>query len=324
MKRILLCCLMLTSVSTLSAKLMSAKWETSPRAPLYVGQAYELTLTLETQQDEEIAGVRLEQGPKVRPNEQSSVIKNGRRYTTLHWQQQESAPKIVSIPAGRIQADVTLVQVFGFMRTANTTSQVVSAPALSYEVVPLPGDARGLPIGLFDLQLAADQSTFLPGEVRLITATLTAREGYVPSDYAFEWADTAFGEVYPFRVKERTNKQLIAEAHVVISSETDVSLCLKPLRAFNLATRTATMVNCAPLSLKVGAPESATTEDMTLSIDTASAVNPGAPLRFAPTEGAPIIGALTTPYQVLETRDTWVRVQTPSGAGWIRRSALKE
>jgi hypothetical protein len=210
------------------------------------------------------------------------------------------------------------------MRTANTTTQVISVPAFSYEVVPLPGEARDLPIGLFDLQLTADQSTFLPGEVRLITATLTAQEGGVPMDYTFEWANTAFGEVYPFRVKERTNKQLVAEAYVVVSSETDVALSLKSLRAFNLATRSVAEVTCKPFSLKVGTPEEVATEDMTLSMDSETLAKPGAPLRFAPTEGAPIIGTLTESYQVVETRDAWVRVQTPSSAGWILRAALKE
>lgn len=324
MKSFALMLVMMFGAGTLSAHLFSAKWGTNPTAPVYAGQAYELTLTLETLANEEIAGVRMEQGPNRQPDQQTTYQKGDRRFTVLHWQQSDPRAKVASIPAGRIQANVTQVQVFGFMRTANTTQQIAIANAFSYEVQELPGDARGLPIGAFTLTLSADQNFFAPGEVRLLTAKLTAQEGYVPDDYEFALEETSSGELYPFRVQTKTARELVAQAHFVVAAEQDVTLCLKSLRLFDLKSRTVAEVQCESLTLQMRPLEDLITEDTTLAVSQATATRQGAPLRFAPSIGAPVVGALEAPWQVEETREQWSRVKTPQGAGWIRSELLKE
>lgn len=315
---------MVLSVGSLSARLMSATWGTNPAAPVYAGQVYDVTLTLETLPEEEISGVRLDQGPGRQPDQQTSITEKGRRYTVLHWRHCDPRAKMVSFPQGRLTANVTHVQTFGFMRTANTTQQFLTVPAFTYEVQDLPGDARGMPIGTFDLKLTADRDVFAPGEVRLLTATLTAREGVVPEDYAFTLAETTAGVLYPFRITARHEREMTAQAYFVTSAETDVTLCLEPLSAFDLTERKVRKVSCAPLKLRMQPFEESLAEDTAITISQGTATHQGLPLRFAPTEGAPIIGTLGAPWTVEETYGAWSRVRTAVGTGWIRSSLLKE
>ena len=324
MKRIVFSLMALFCAGTLSAKLMSAKWGTEPAAPVYAGQVYDLTLTLETLPEEEISGVRMEQGPGRPPERQSTYQKEGRRYTVLHWQQCEAKEKIVSIPAGRLQANVTQVQNFGHFRSASTTTQIVTVPAFDYEVQALPGEARGLPIGNLELNLGADRRFFAPGEVRLLTATLKAHEGYVPQAYVFTLEDTDSGELYPFRVITQSEHEVSAQAHFVVTAERDVTLRLKSLKAFELVGRSVKEVVCPPLTLRMRLPEETQEEDTAITVSQDAKANRGHPLRFAPVDGAPIVGTLASPWQVEETRETWSRVRTPTGAGWIRTTLLKE
>jgi hypothetical protein len=191
-------------------------------------------------------------------------------------------------------------------------------------VQDLPGDARGVPIGVFELKLTADQNFFAPGEVRLLTATLTAQEGYVPEGYEFALEETVTGEQYPFRVVTKSAREIVAQAHFVVASEQDVTLSLKPLRSFDLKTRTVTEVQCPSLKLLMRPLEDLITEDTTLAVSQTVAASQGAPLRFAPSVSAPVVGALEAPWQVEETRDQWSRVKTPRGQGWIRSALLKE
>jgi hypothetical protein len=322
--KVLICAFgMVLSVGTLSARLMSATWGTDPAAPVYAGQVYDVTLTLETLPEEEISGVRLDQGPSHQPT-QSSHTENGRRYTVLRWKHCDPRAKMVTFPQGRLTANVTHVQTFGFMRTANTTQQFVTVPAFNYEVQDLPGEARGMPIGTFDLKLTADRDTFAPGEVRLLTATLTAREGVVPEDYAFTLAETTAGALYPFRITARNEREVTAQAHFVVSAETDVTLCLNPLSAFDLGERKVRTIECAPLKLRMQPFEESLAEDTTITVTQGTTTQQGLPLRFAPTEGAPIIGTLGTPWTVEETHGAWSRVRTAIGTGWIRSALLKE
>lgn len=324
MKRVSLLLLTGLCASTLSARLMSAKWGTNPSAPVYAGQVYDLTLTLETLANEEISGMRLDQGPGRPPDRQTTYHKNDRRYTVLHWQQRDSRAKVASIPAGRVQAEVTHVQTFGFMRTANTSTQTLQVAAFGYEVQDLPGEARGVPIGAFDLKLTADNPTFAPGEVRLLTASLTAREGYVPEAYTFQLVDTASGELYPFRLQRQSDRELTAQAYFVVNATHDVTLQLQPMRAFDLATRAVHEVQCSPLKLRMTVPEEQAAADTMITLAQGVEAKQGAPLRFSPTESSPVIGTLESPWIEEETHEAWTRVRTPRGAGWIRSAGLKE
>ena len=307
-----------------SANLISATWGTEPQSPVYAGQPYELTLTLETLPNEEIAGVQLTQGAGRLPERQRTYEQNNRRYTVLYWKQLQERPKLVAIPAGRVIADVTQIQTFGFMRTANTTRQALPLAAFNYDIEALPDEAQGLPIGSFTLQLTADNAAFVPGEVRLLTATINAKEGAIPASYALELEETADGMLYPFQWVEKKEHTWVAQAYFVTSAERDFQLRLKPMKVFDLATRTPNVVTCAPLQLHVRQAEEAVIEDTTLSLNPSQTATQGKQLRFAPSMSAPVLGLLTESWQEVFTYEAWVYVRSPSIAGWIRKAELKD
>lgn len=317
------CIIALGWVATASAALTSAIWSTDPVGPVYAGQPYELVLTIETGQDEEVSDVRLEQGPGRAPDRQETRLEKGRRFTMLRWKQQELRPKLVTIPEGRLQAAIMHIQTFGFMRTASTRSQMTMIPSFDYEVQALPGEASGLPIGSFELNLTSDASTFIPGEVRVLTARLSAHTGIVPERCDFSLADTTSGELYPFRVVTRTERELIAQAYYVTATDQDIALRLNALKAFDLKTRQVVEVTSPTLLLRATSMEQQAPCDATVTIGGTSSVSQGTPLRFAPTEGAPVIGVLEMPYHEEATYDGWSRVRTPFGSGWIRSRMLK-
>lgn len=313
--------LMGLSPLTARAALRSATWGTDPKAPVYVGQVYDLTLTLVTEKDEEITGVNLDQGPNRVPDAQSAELRDGLRHTVLRWRQSEDRPKLTAIPKGRLIANVTTVRTFGFMRSATTDQQAVSVPAFSYEATDLPGEAKGAPVGAFTLTLTADAPTFRTGDVRVLTATLEAREGRVPETFAFALEGTPKGRIYPFRVTARKERLLVAQAYFVAEAEHDLTLRLAPFRAFDLGTRALADVRCPPLTLRRTQEEQATTSD-TVTVGAAS--GEGLPLLFAPAEGAPAVGVLPPALRErmdhpLERRGPWVRVQGEGGRdGWVR------
>lgn len=295
------------------AALRSAAWGTDPAAPLYVGQAYDLTLTLVTDANEEIPSFTIDQGPGRNPDSQTHSEANGQRRTVFRWHQTEDAPRLASIPLTRVVADVMAVQQFGFMRTANTTRQGVGAEAFSYEVVALPGEAAGAPIGEFALSLSADAPDFAPGDLRLLTATLTARQGVVPKEAAFT-LEPVEGRAWPWRVTERTEKRLVAQAYFLAEGEKPLALRLRPFRAFDLRTRALSEVPCAPLMLfprdVSAAPEAARGPE---------------PLRLAPNVDAPALGVVgkTPPEPTGDRVGGWVRVRSEGREGWIPEAALK-
>ena len=302
------------------ARLRSAAWSTDPAAPVYVGQAYDLTLTLETDADEEVPTFTIDQVPApVRdsgarnPDAQEHTVRDGVRRTVFRWHVAEDSPRLVAIPLTRVVADVMTVRQFGFMRSAQTTRQGVGAPAFSYEAVPLPGEAAGAPIGTFGLTLGADAPDFAPGDVRTLTATLVAKEGRVPAEVAFALAPAEGVRAWPWRVTERTDKRLVAKACVAIDAEGPVTLRLEPLKVFDLGARALREVAAAPLSLALRAPEAK-----------APAARGPEPLRFAPAATAPTVGALGAGAEPTgDVAGEWARVRMGDRTGWVRRAALE-
>ncbi len=304
------------------AKITMVTWGVSPASPVYVGQTYDLTLTIETDPNEEIAEYRLTQGPKI-PSEKPIVeTVNGRRRTIFRWQQVESNVKLVAIPEGELLARVMVVQTFGFARYQTSTTQQVVVPAFSYEVVELPGEARGAPIGNFALSLTADQSSFSPGEVRVLTATLVATEGAIPETMTFALKEEKKGRLYPFRVKSYSTKKLVAEAYYVTEGEQDLTLGLQSFKAFDLVHRQLTTVYCSPLILSFKPEEADATADVPITLGQGEVR--GLPLRYAPTDRAPVIGVLVAPVTRYETYEEWTRVACAEGEGWIRTALLGE
>ncbi len=306
----------------LFGKLTSAQWSVSPAAPLYVGQTYDLTLTVETDPNEELVEYRVSQGPK-EPSAQPLVeTVNGRRRTTFRWEQVEHVAKVCAIPEGELVVKAMVVQQHGFARFAQSNVQRITVPAFSYTVIDLPEDAKGAPIGQFELRLTADRKTFVPGDVRILRATLQAREGVLPENFTFELKDAADGRCYPFRTLQHTPKVWVAEAYYVTQRENDLTLQLKPLKAFDLATRSLTWETCPPLTIKAKVVEETAIEDQPITLGQGE--THGLPLRYAPTDTAPVIGILAPPYTRHESFNAWTRISCAEGEGWIRTTHLGE
>lgn len=311
-------------VNILSAKLTSAVWGTTPTTPVYAGHPYTLTLTLETKPNEEITGIRLEQGPTRPPDRQTSEVKGDRRQTILHWHQTETQPKIVAIPSGLVLANVAEVQVFGFMRSATTTQQRLQAEAFNYKVEPLPQEAAGAPVGRFSLKLEADAKTFSPGEVRLLTATLQSYEGTLPENYTFALKATTSGKVYPFRIIRNTEQNLIAQAYFVTTEATsDIQLSLMPLTVFDLASRTLQSVTCPPLTLQLKTALEANKEDLVVDVNASQHAVKAKLLRFAPSMHALTLGILEGDWEEISAYGEWRYVRTKTLGGWIRKQDLE-
>ena len=287
--------------------LESVTWGVDPAAPIYVGQEYDLTLTFVTRSDEEIPSFRITQGPSRNPDSQTKTLRDGKRLTVFRWRQHET---LVAIPAGAAAAEVMRVQQFGLgMTLAQPTTQGAQVPAFSYDVVPLPGEAAGAPIGDFVLSLSADAADFVPGDVRVLTATLTARSGTLPESPELALEPVTGGRVWPFRVVAREPHRVVVRGYLATEAPAPLTLRLKPLRVFDLESRTLRDVTCPPLTLT---PRAETTE--------AGPV----PLRLAPSTRAAVLGTLgeETPEPTGETAPGWVRVRAGGRAGWIPEGAL--
>ena len=293
------------------AALESVTWGVDPAAPIYVGQDYDLTLTFVTGTDEEIPTFSISQGPSRNPDSQTRTERDGKRLTVFRWRQREQTPRLAAIPAGTVVAEVIRVQRFGLGQTfAQSATQDAQVAAFSYDVVPLPGEAAGAPIGDFELALTADAPDFAPGDVRVLTATLTAHSGALPETPELVLEPVTGGRVWPFRVVAREPGRLMARGYLATEVTTPLTLRLKPLRAFDLKSRALRDVTCPPLTLTPRAEE-AKTGPM--------------PLRLAPSTRAAVLGTLGvgTPEPTGETTPGWVRVRADGIAGWLPEEALK-
>lgn len=310
MKAPLALCLLLLAAAA-HAALESVAWGVDPAAPLYVGQPYDLTLTFVTDEDEEIPAFTITQGPTRNPDAQTRETRDGKRRTVFRWRLAEATPRLAAIPAGRVAVQVLRVQSFGIGRTvAQGGTQTADLPAFSYDVVPLPPEAEGAPLGDFALALTADAPTFAPGDVRVLTATLTARAGLLPEAPALALEPADGVRAWPFQVVSRTPDRLVARACVALEGEAPVTLRLRPLRAFDLTARALRDVPCPPLALT---PR-----------DEPAEAGP-TPLRLAPGEHAAVLGALgdAPPEPTGERVPGWVRVRAGGLTGWVPEAALK-
>ena len=289
------------------AALESVTWGVDPAAPIYVGQEYDLTLTFVTNADEEIPAFRITQGPSRNPDSQTRTERNGKRLTVFRWRQRENAPRLAAIPVARVAAEVTRVQRFGLQTFAQTFTQGAQVPAFSYDVVPLPGEAAGAPIGDFELALTADAADFAPGDVRVLTVTLTARSGALPETPELTLESVTGARVWPFRVVAREPHRVVARGYLATEAPAPLTLRLKPLRVFDLDSRTLRDVTCPPL---------------TLTPRTEKAESGPVPVRLAPSTRAAVLGTLEgTPEPTGETTPGWVRVRVGGLTGWIPEGA---
>ncbi|MEG2414606.1 MAG: hypothetical protein RSB74_01620 [Kiritimatiellia bacterium] len=307
-----------------SAGIQRAVWGTLPPAPVYVGQAYDLTLTIETEAAEEVSGIQLEQGLSRQPDEWfSAKNEKGQRVSTFVWHRCESAAQRISFPATTLIANLTTAsQTFGFMQTLSTVQREQKMDAFSYEVQALPAEAKGLPVGDFVMTLGTERTTVAPGEVIVITAIVEARGGNVPKALPFVMDSEGKGRTYPFVEHSRSARSLMAHAYYVVPEERGtVTLTLNAMNVFDVTSRTVLSVMSAPLTLNVQERvETVTEQPQAVTVGAGQ----GLPVRFAPSDQAPLLGVLGEGWKALESLGDWTRVMIGTQSGWIRTLKLGE
>lgn len=320
MKRLLLCSLLLLA-GLASAKLTKAEWGTSPAAPLYVGQPYDLTLTLETDENESVTHLQLSDEANFPPEESETTVEQGRRKTTFRWPRVETKEGRTELPSVLVTARVmrTIQMGYGSMSTGGDTR--IRVPAFAYEVIPLPPEAEGAPLGIFLQSLAVENPRFTPGDVRELTLTIQAREGVLPETLAPELNPVEGVRIYPFRTLSLSPTLAVFKAYVVLSAESPVTFTLPPMRVFDLASRQVRDLPVTPLTLSPLTAEEQAAEDLAAASQRPAV---GQPLHFAPAEKSPVIGVMGESWTVEETSGEWSRVRSGSAQGWIRAVLLKE
>ncbi len=305
------------------AALESAQWSVSPAAPLYVGQCFEVRLTLVTAPAEEVVSLHLPSGPEAEYTDVRVEQLEGKRHTTFVWEQMSTTAQRFSFAASTVRAQLQVVQRMGFFTSSQRFDSQAPLSAFSYETVPLPGEAEGLPIGDFKMHLTVSPETYAPGDVVILTASIEARSGRLSEAPSLTLEGHPQGRLYPFIPTLQTAKRMEARAYYALpEGGNDETLTLTPLKVFDLASRQVKPVTCAPLNLtpRIAAPDDSVVADVTLG-ETKAEI----PLRFAPDERAPIVGMLDrreelgVRHEVLEVYGGWSRLPQ----GWVRTAALE-
>lgn len=319
MKHLLLLLGALVISAQLAAKLYTASWSVQP-SEIFENQLYTLSLTFETDPDEEVTQFQITQGIARNADRQTREKRNNRSYTTFHWHEVSATDKLVAIPQSRVQVMLTRTYVQGFFRSSQSYSAQAQVPAFQYTISKLPGEAEGLPIGTFHIALSADKKSFQPGDVRELTVTLSAESGAIPDEVTFALAENGSGRCYPFRITEQSRTTCSAVARFVTEAETDFELTLVPFKAFDPKTRS--VVSIAPKPLRFVRKNETAAEEETVMIGAEDSRSLA--LRFAPTLSAPIIA--TCPIDAFIPRESykgWVRIESASGEGWVPETNLK-
>ncbi len=322
MKCVRILFLMLVAVCAAWVQAASARawWSVAPETP-YVGQPYTLMLTIETHALDEIGNVDIPALPPETTAEVSYRMTGPHRHTTFRIRQQHPTARIVSIPESPIRVTVqTLVTSSQRIRHFSRKDVSLMVPAFSYTVKPLPEAAKDALLGKVAVTLTADKSTFAPGEVLELTATVTMTDGYLPESLPIALEAPATGRLYPFHNVLKTPAKCVAKAFYVAEGEAPVTLALVPLTCFDAATEKVTSATAAPLTITPRPQVEETPQTITLHLGKETVR--GLPLRFAPREGALVIGALSEPYTCHESSGDWTRVTCATGAGWILTRSL--
>lgn len=325
-----LLCISLFSVTILTASVRQAKWSTEPSQPIYVGQQYQLCLTLETSLDEEIESFNLGNISKV-PKQctaaltdvvsHTSEIVGQHRVTKIFFEPLVALEEgIFTLPS--LRPTVTLTQRIqqGFFTMSNSQVTQVSVPSYPIKVVPMREDAKGLPIGRYRIEMDVRPQTIVAGGVLELFITCTAIEGVLPKDYQFAFKSIEGCKLYPLRTLERTQTLYKASAYCVTDDDTQGSLELEPFVYFDTASRTVQTLYVNPVLFKMTPPKEIRNEVVLPSGEVVR------PLRYAPSEGAPFVGAL--PIDVdeatltpIEQCGAWMLIEFNGQRGWCLRNS---
>ncbi len=302
------------------AALTGAWWRVEPSTP-YAGQPYTLLLNVETGEDEEVKSINVPILPQGVTAEVSSEVVGEKRRTEFRIEQFHSEAQFVTLPETTLRVEIqTLTKGTSGFYMMHTRTQRAMISAFSYEVEEPPAEAEGAILGDFSVQLLADKTTFQPGEVLELTVQLTMREGRAPETLDLQLEDEDCGRRYPFYVTSQSKKKLVAKSYYVPLTTDEITLRLKPIKGFNTRKHAVSEVVAPPLVLTPALQEEQTPQAITLHVG--GRTLHGLPLRFAPREGALVIGALTAPYVCHEVHGEWTRVSCESGDGWILTTCL--
>ena len=206
---------------------------------------------------------------------------------------------------------------------------------LRFDVQPLPKHGRpasfsGAVGRLFEIKQALDRDQVRPNDLVTATYTLTFN-GYCPSNVCpnLEYPSKDF-KVYPPKKVERTNDRVVWKQDLVPLTAQSTNTALVTFSYYNPQAKRYEEARAEPLTLTFVSAEAASTENTNVSV-TDSADAQGQPaegggessdrpvvLRFAPSEGSPVIAKLPpgTPVKELATWNGWRRLETPRAIGW--------
>lgn len=321
MKRLLLSLTLTLLAGLASAKLTKAAWSTSPSAPIYVGQPYSLCLTLETDENETVTFLQLAQAVGLQPDDSVSEVVDGRKQTTFRWHRAETKADRVEVPSMIVSTRVLRTVRMGFGSSSVETDARIQAPDFAYEVVPLPAEAEGAPLGVFEFTLTADAPKFTPGDVHELTLEARAKEGVLPEGLAPVLDPVEGVRIYPFRKIGQTSTRALFKAYVMIESEAPVTFALPPMRVFDLTTRSLRELPIAPLTLT---PLTEAERASAAEAEAEQRPAMGQPLHFAPAEKSPVVGVVGESWTVEETSGEWSRIRSGNAEGWLRSVLLKK
>lgn len=311
----------------LFAEVTSAEWSTYPSAPLYVGQSYQLCLTLETRAEEEITNFRLDhpsnqqvlasvEGLKAVASHTTEVFEH-RRVTKLFFEPTE-ARTLGTLAVGALRAEVTLTQRVsqGFFTSVHSTSQGVAIPAASFAIETLAPEAQDLAVGRFEAQLVVEPMSVKAGGVVQVMVICEAIEGFLPEDYLPALEVPQGCKLYPGQVLERSEKHISVRFYCVSTAAPSQRIALAPMTYFDTQHRAVRTLVAEACVLKVEPPKTARDE---VTLPSGERVYP---LRYAPSEKAPMIGSIPcesdpSSFEVLAQEGQWRCVKVKGQMGWL-------
>jgi hypothetical protein len=314
------------------AAVYKTEWSTQPMQPLYPGQRYQLCLTLESDAAEEITGFHLQPSPGMEVLEDllgepkitthTSQVGGERRVTKLFFSHAKAkAIGVLTIPS--LRAEVTLSQRFqqGIFTTTHSMSHGITIPAYTFAVEALKEEAKGLPIGDYTASMELSQTTIAAGGVVQVTATIVAEDGFIPQDLLPTFKGPDGCKLYAPTVWERTSQSLVVTFYCVSDARPTVSIEMDPVAYFDTKTRSVQSLKARPVTFTTMAAKEATYD---VQLPSGERVYP---LRYAPSEHAPMVGWLPLEVevgqlQVLENQGVWRLVSYNGQRGWFREPQM--
>jgi hypothetical protein len=219
---------------------------------------------------------------------------------------------------GALRAEVTLTQRVsqGFFTSVHSTSQEVAIPAASFAIETLSPEAQGLAVGRFEAQLMVEPMSVKAGEIVQVMVMCEAIEGFLPEDYLPELKVPQGCKLYPGQVLERSQKHMCVRFYCVSSAALSQRIELVPMTYFDTQHRAVRTLVAEACELNVELQKAPSDE---VTLPSGQRVYP---LRYAPSEKAPMIGSIPcesdpSTFEVLAQEGQWRCVRVEGQMGWL-------